>query len=173
MLTPNDIAGKVFAKALNGYNRNEVDEFMDKLSEQFEAIIRESDYLKTQMTDIEKKLTDYQIKEESLKDALLVAQITASDVKKKAEAEAKHIISEADHEADRLMKMAQKEADETRAKAKEDATKNLEQAKQDYKDILDATHGLKRDYMTFKEKYQFILREQIDVLDRLNVDNED
>lgn len=172
MLTPNDIAGKVFAKALNGYNRAEVDEFMDKISEQLEAVIRESDYIKTQVTETEKKLTDYQIKEESLKDALLVAQIAASDVKKKADAEAKHIVTQAETEANKLMKIADKEAEQTRQKAKDDAAKNIEQAKRDYKEILDATHALKRDYMAFKDKYQYVLREQIEILDRLIVEDE-
>ncbi len=172
MLTPNDVAGKTFAKALNGYNKAEVDDYLEKISDHFESVIRESDYLKTQVMDTEKKLTDYQLQEESLKDALLVAQIAASDVKKKADAEAKKIVSSAESESNKVMKIAENEATETRRRAKEDADKNIEQAKQQYKDILDATEALKKDYMDFKEKYQYILREQIDVLDRLVVEDE-
>ncbi|MCH4890236.1 DivIVA domain-containing protein [Acidaminobacter sp. JC074] len=170
MLTPNDIAGKTFTKALNGYNKAEVDDYLEKVSDHLESVIREFDYLKTQIVDTEKKLTDYQLQEESLKDALLVAQIAASDVKKKADAEAKKIVSAAEAEATKVMKIAEDEASETRRRAKEDADKNIEQAKQQYKDILDATEDLKKGYMDFKEKYQYILREQIDVLDRLNVE---
>lgn len=171
MLTPNDIAAKTFAKALNGYNKSEVDDFIEKVSEHYEAIIRESDYLKQQVTEAEKKLTDYQIQEESLKDALLVAQIAASDVKKKADLESKRIIADAESVAQKKLEEAKEEAESTLNKAKEDAAKNIEAAKQDYKAILDATNELKKDYMDFKEKYQYILREQIDVLDRLNVED--
>ena len=172
MLTPNDIAGKGFAKALNGYNRAEVDEFLDKISEHLEGAIRESDYLKSQVTESEKKLTEYQIQEESLKDALLVAQITSNDMKKKAAEEAKRVVATAETEANKIMKIADTEAEETRARAKADADKNIDQAKHDYKEILNAIEVLKKDYMDFKEKYQYILREQIDVLDRLVVEDE-
>jgi len=170
MLTPNDIAAKSFSKALNGYNKSEVDDFIEKVSEHYEAVIRESDYLKQQIVESEKKLTEYQIQEESLKDALLVAQIAASDVKKKADLESKRIIADAEAVAQKKMDEANAEAEATLNKAKEDATKNIEAAKLDYKAILDATNELKKDYMDFKEKYQYILREQIDVLDRLNVE---
>lgn len=172
MLTPNDIAGKGFAKALNGYNKAEVDDFLDKISEHLEGVIRESDYLKSQVTEAEKKLAEYQIQEESLKDALLVAQITSNDMKKKASIEAKRVVSAAEAEANKIMKLADDEAEETRARAKADAAKNIDQAKHDYKQILSATESLKKDYLDFKEKYQYILREQIDVLDRLVVEDE-
>lgn len=172
MLTPNDIAGKGFAKAFNGYNKSEVDEFLDKISEHLEALIRESDYFKSQVTETEKKLTEYQLLEESLKDALLVAQITSNEMKKKAAIEAKRIVAEATAQANKEMKLADQEAEETIAKSKADAAKNIDQAKHDYKQILNATDGLKKDYMDFKEKYQYILREQIEVLDRLEVEDE-
>lgn len=167
MFTPSDIESKVFGKALNGYNRNEVDDFLEKVSEQFEAVVREADFIKTQMSQLEGKLSDYQMKEESLKDALLMAQVSANDIKKRADAEAKSIVNMAETEANKIMKIAETEAETTRTKAKEDATKNLEAAKMDYKEILEATDALKRDYFAFKDKYQFILREQINILDQI------
>lgn len=172
MLTPNDIAGKEFSKALNGYNRSEVEEFMSKVSEQMEATIRELDYLKTEMTQAESRLLNYQTQENSLKDALLVAQITSNDIKKKADLEAERKIKDADAEADKIMRLAEQEAEDILTKAKRDADKNLEQAKMDYKEILNATSALKKDYLDFKEKYQHVLREQISVLDRLVVKDE-
>jgi len=172
MLTPFDISGKEFGKALNGYNRSEVEDFLEKVSEHFEAIVRESDYLKTQIVQVERKLTEYQSQENSLKDALLVAQITSNDIKAKAETDAEEKIKFAESEANKIMSIAEKEADDARSKAKTDADRTLDQAKQDYKEILDATEHLKRDYIDFKGKYQDILTEQINVLDKLHVKDE-
>jgi cell division septum initiation protein DivIVA len=70
------------------------------------------------------------------------------------------------------LKEATESAESILARAKQDADKNLDQAKSDYKDILNATSDLKRDYLDFKEKYQHVLREQINVLDRLDVKDE-
>lgn len=44
MLTPLDISGKEFSRSLNGYSRSEVDDFLEKVSEHFEAIMREADF---------------------------------------------------------------------------------------------------------------------------------
>lgn len=172
MLTPADIVGKEFSKALNGFNKGEVEDFLNKISEQMEGRIRELDYLKTQVAEMERKIADYQSQENSLKEALLVAQITSNDIKKKAEDEADSKIKFADAESSKIIKLAEQEAEEILSRAKRDADKNLEQAKEDYKEILNATDRLKRDYLDFKDKYQHILREQINVLDRLVVKDE-
>jgi len=172
MLTPVEVSGKEFTRALNGYNRQEVDDFLNKVSDHLEGLIRESDFIKTQVIEGEKKLTDYQNQENSLKDALLVAQITASDIKKKAELEAETLVNKAKEEAKDLLEASRQESDAMLEKARLDVEKNLEQAKQDYKEIQNATKSLKRDYQDFKEKYQHILREQIHVLDRIDVKDE-
>lgn len=170
MLTPMDIVEKEFSKSLNGYNKNEVEEYLNKISEQLEAMIRESDYLKSQMTQADRKLTDYQAQENSLKDALLVAQITSNDIKKKAELEAERMIKDAEAEANKIMRLADEEAKNTIEKAKADADRNIENAKKDYLEIETATGELKKDYLSFKEKYQYVLREQIQILDQINIE---
>lgn len=172
MLTPLDIAGKEFSRALNGYNRNDVDEFLNKISEQFEVIIRESDFVKTQVIDVEKKLTNYQEQENSLKDALLVAQITASDIKKRATIEAEKVTKQAELDSQILLKESKEESESMLMRAKMEVEKTLEQAKTDFKEIQSATVEIKRDYLDFKEKYQHVLREQINVLDRLVIKDE-
>jgi cell division initiation protein len=172
MLSPSDIAGKEFSKSLNGYNRSEVDEFLAKISEQYEAVVRELDYLKQQIAESDKKIADYQSQENSLKDALLVAQITSNDIKKKAENEAASTVKSADHEASDILSSAKEEAESILAKAKHDADKNIEQAKLDYKEIQMATSALKKDYVDFRDKYQYVLREQISILDQLVVKDE-
>lgn len=172
MFKPDEIVEKEFSKALNGYNKNEVDEFLMKVSEQMEAVIRESDYIKSQVTGLERKITDYQAQENSLKDALLVAQITSNDIKKKAETDAANTIKDAEAEANKIMRLAEEEAKTTLEKAKEDASRNIELAKKEYLEIQESTKTLKEDYIVFKEKYQHILREQIQILDQVHIEEE-
>lgn len=148
MMTPLDVQSKEFSKALNGYNRNEVEDFLNKMSDVFESLMRESDYLKTQVTTAEKKLTEYQIQENSLKEALLIAQITANDMLKKAKIKADEIVKNAEEEAE----------------------KALGSVKSDYVKIENATKSLKKDYGDFKQKYQYVLREQIKVLDHIELE---
>ena len=146
-MTPFDVQSKEFSKALNGYNKNEVEDFLNKVSDVLESLMRESDYLKTQVATGERKLTEYQSQENSLKDALLVAQITSNDILKKAELKAEGILNDAKVEANNI----------------------LESVKSDYIKIENATKELKKDYGDFKNKYQYVLKEQIKVLDRIDV----
>lgn len=171
MFTPAELLEKEFSKALNGYNRGEVDEFIGKISEQLEAVIRETDYIKSQMTQLERKVTDYQAQENSLKDALLVAQITSNEIKKKAEIHAEKTTKDAEAEANKIMRLADEEAATTREKAKADADRNISQAKNDYLEIEKAGKLLKEDYLVFKEKYQHVLREQIQILDQIHIED--
>lgn len=168
MLTPHDLDGKTFSKALNGYNRTEVDDFITQISEQLEIVMRDSDYLKTQLTDADKKLANYLSQEDSLKDALLVAQITSNDLKKRADEDAKKTLAKAEVEANSILASAEKESSDILARARRDADKNLNQAKEDYKEIQLATSELKKDYMAFKEKYQQVLKEQIRILEQID-----
>ncbi len=148
MMTPFDVSSKEFAKSLNGFNKNEVEEFLNDVSDVLEALMRENDYLKTQVTTSDKKLVEYQSQENSLKEALLVAQITSNDMLKKAEVNAASIL----HKAEREAELA------------------LEGVKTDYIKIESATNSLKKDYSSFKTKYQYILKEQIKVLDKIEID---
>ena len=47
MLTPLDIENKRFSKKINGYNADEVDDFLDQVTDDYEKIYRENAFCNT------------------------------------------------------------------------------------------------------------------------------
>ncbi|HHW98378.1 MAG TPA: DivIVA domain-containing protein [Firmicutes bacterium] len=102
-LTPLDIHNKEFRTVLRGYDRNEVDEFLDLIIKDLEQVFKESAELKDANHALREKLEHYHNLEQTLHNALVVAQETAEEVKASAKREAQLIIREAEMKAERLV----------------------------------------------------------------------
>jgi cell division initiation protein len=100
-LTPLDIHNKEFSKGFRGYDEDEVNEFLDRIVKDFEVIIKENMILKQRVQELQDKLEHYSKIEETLHNAIVVAQQTAKEVKENAVTEAELIRKEAVREAKR------------------------------------------------------------------------
>lgn len=79
MITPLEIQNKRFSKKMRGYDENEVDEFLDRLTEDYEALYRENAILKDKVQILEDKMKHYTDMEASLQNALVIAQAAAEE----------------------------------------------------------------------------------------------
>ncbi len=96
MITPLDIENKKFSKQMmNGYNVEEVDDFLDDLTVDYEKNYKEVTELKTKVDELNKSLEHYKTIEKTLQDTLVMAQTTAEDIKNVAKQQADQIINEA------------------------------------------------------------------------------
>ena len=88
MFTPQQIEQISFGKAtFGGYDMNDVDEFLEPLTEDYITLYKENALLKSKMRVLVGKLEEYRKNEASMKDAMVNAQKTCD--KMIAEAEAK------------------------------------------------------------------------------------
>lgn len=96
MLTPLDIENKKFQKQMmNGYNVDEVDDFLDQITVDFEKIYKENTELRAEMERSKLDLEKYKNIEQTLQNTLVMAQKTADDIKNNAQDEADNIIRNA------------------------------------------------------------------------------
>ena len=96
MFTPLDIENKKFQKQMmNGYNVDEVDDFLDELTIEYEKLYKENAELRNQVESFKKDLEQYKSIEKTLQNTLLMAQKSADDIKKVAEQEAEQIVKNA------------------------------------------------------------------------------
>lgn len=102
-LTPLDIHNKEFGRRLRGYDEDEVNEFLDQVIKDYEAIIRENKELHNQILAVQEKLDHFANIEETLSKTIIVAQEAADEVKSNAKKEAQLIIKEAEKNADRII----------------------------------------------------------------------
>lgn len=142
MLTPLDIENKRFGRSIKGYNVDEVDDFLDELTVQYERLYKENAELKEQVESSKKDLEHYRSVEHTLQNTLVMAQTTAEDIKKMAQQQADQIIAEANSKAKKSVEDLDRQEFELRAKLEEK----------------------KKEYELFKSKMERLLLSQLDML---------
>lgn len=102
-ITPNDIQKKQFERAFRGYEIEDVDDFLDQIARDLEQLMRENTDLKDQVEQLKEKNKSYQKMEETMHNAIVVAQETAEEVKQNAKREAELIKKEAERDAKQVL----------------------------------------------------------------------
>lgn len=102
-LTPLDIHNKEFGRSFRGYDEDQVNEFLDQVIKDYEALIRENKDLQNQVAALQERVNHFATMEETLSKTIIVAQETADEVKNNAKKEAQLILKEAEKNADRII----------------------------------------------------------------------
>ncbi len=105
-LTPIDIHNKEFARKLRGYNEDQVDQYLDKIVEEFERIYKENLESKEKISALVDQLSQYKTIEDTLKETLITAQKTADEVTASAQRKAELILREAEEQSRKIISMA-------------------------------------------------------------------
>ena len=96
MLTPLDIENKKFSKQMmNGYSVEEVDDFLDDLTKDYEKLYKDVSEYKDKLEDLEDSIGKYKNIEGTLQNTLVMAQTAADDVRNLAKQQAEQIVNEA------------------------------------------------------------------------------
>ena len=96
MITPQQIDQISFKKAtFGGYDMEQVDEFLEPLTEDYVTLYKENALLKSKMRVLVGKLEEYRKNEASMKDAIVNAQKTCDKMVKEAEAKCTQMLSDA------------------------------------------------------------------------------
>ena len=154
MLTPMDIHNKDFKRSFRGYNEDEIDDFLDKVVNDYEKLFRENDRLKEDLARAKKDNEQYQQLEQNLKDTLLVAQKTAEEV-----------TSNARKNAEETRENTAKECANKLHEAEMKAEKIIEDAKTKAQVIVAEYDRLVREKNTFLRKIKVTLESELAVID--------
>jgi len=105
-LTPLEIQKQVFARALKGYNPDEVRGYLSLVAEEIERLVKDVDRLSRENAMLRDELDDHSQRERILKDTLLSAQKVSEDVKSNARKEAELIVKDAELLSERVIAQA-------------------------------------------------------------------
>ena len=98
MLTPQEVEERVFPKAKKGgYDMQDVDNFLDELTEDYTELYKENAVLKRKMKVLADKITEYQETEGAMRATLLTAQKMANDMVEEAKAKRTQMLEEAEN----------------------------------------------------------------------------
>jgi cell division initiation protein len=147
-ITAMDITNKEFKKGIRGYSTEEVDEFLDKIAEDYEALYKENSSLKEKVTVLSEKLEHYAKMEITIQNTLLLAQ----------------------NAADQSKQIAQKEADLIIRNANDSSKRILDKAHNDVMKINDDYEQIKQEFIKFRAKYKNFMATQMDMFNTLEKD---
>ena len=117
MMTPQEVANCTFAKAvMGGYNMASVDDFLDKLTEDYTALYKENAALKAKLKVLAEKTEEYRQVEDAMRATLLTAQKMASNMVSEAEQKRDAIIADAASGAKARLQEIQQEVEEQEAR---------------------------------------------------------
>ena len=128
--------------------KEEVDEFLDDLTVDYERAYKQSTELKSRVDELESSLLHYKKIEDTLQNTLVMAQSTAEEVKNVARQQAEQIIKEAEGNA---------------RKSVDDLGQEILMKKKELEDI-------KKQFDVYKAKMESLLISQLELLKEVNKD---
>ncbi len=160
MITPLDIENKKFNKQMmNGYNVEEVDEFLDQILVDYEKNYKDLSTQNAKIEELTNSLNHYKNIETTLQNTLVMAQTTAEEVKNVAKQQSEQIINEAKRQADEML-----------SKSKENSRRTLDDLNQQIKMKEKEIDDLKKQFDIYKAKMESLLMSQLELIKDINKD---
>lgn len=131
----------------NGYNRSEVNAFIERVIRETEGIINKCQEQKDEIKNLKDKLESYKILEDSINKSIVNAEKTSDNIKRLAREEANVIVSDAKNNASRIVN---------------DALIRSEKIEQQA-DVLE------KNIKIFKRKLKIIVEQQLAVVEEIEV----
>ncbi len=103
-IAPIDIAHKTFSRKFMGFEPDEVRDFLERISEEMEALARERNQLRENLREKEMVILDYRERDDMLKKTMETATQMTEKLRLDAEREAKLIINDAKQKAELIIK---------------------------------------------------------------------
>lgn len=136
---------KKFTTSLKGYNISEVNEFVDKVTKEYEMMLSTLKERDEEISRLKQANLKYSTLESTLNKAMMVASDTSLEIKRVARDEAKSIIEEANLDASKIVNEALMKSNKIKQEIDE----------------------LKRQIIVYKNRYKSILDEQKDIIKRI------
>jgi len=162
MITPLDIENKKFSKQMmNGYNVDEVDDFLDEIMEDYEANYKEVATLRQKVDELYSTLEHYKNIEATLQNTLVMAQSTAEEVKNVAKQQADQIIGEAQREAENIIRNSKDNA----VRAVDELENQIRMKEHQFGDV-------RKQFDIYKAKMEALLISQSELIKEINKEDE-
>jgi len=109
---PIDIVNQKFRQGLRGYAQAEVDDFLGKVADAYGKALEQNERLRQELEAAGRALGQYRNAEDTIKNALVLAEKTAEQARGRAQEQASLLVREAEHQARELAAAARRELDE-------------------------------------------------------------
>ncbi|MDN6408617.1 MAG: DivIVA domain-containing protein, partial [Tetragenococcus halophilus] len=153
---------KNFQTKMRGYEKDEVDDFLDIIVKDYEEVVQRNRELEKSLKHSEEKLEYFNELKDALNQSIVVAQDTADKVKKSANKESEVVVTSAQNKADELVANAEKQANQLTEAAQEKAKEILSDATQKARELTTETNDLKKKTRVFHNNLSLMLETQLE-----------
>ncbi len=94
-ITPLDIRKQPFKKSMLGFDRDQVNSFLEMVASEYESLINANNELSSELKRQKERVQEYEKIENTINDTLVTAQKSTDEVKKNARKEADLIVKDA------------------------------------------------------------------------------
>ncbi len=112
--SPLNIKRQEFSKSVRGYDKDEVQAFLDKLADEFDLLQKENETLKSELEEAKTKVSEFRKIEKNLQDTLLKAQESSTKSIESTKKQANLMLKEAEIKASQILEKARENANEIR-----------------------------------------------------------
>ncbi len=109
-ITPLDLRNHRFPRRVAGYDRDEVDQFLQMVAEDYEALIRKTESQREKTIQLEQQVTQLGANSEILQETLTTAQKLSEELKSTAMKEAEVIVCGAEIKGEKILDAAHRRA---------------------------------------------------------------
>lgn len=148
MVTPIDIQEKEFPKAVRGYKEDAVDEFLDEITIDYEALLIENEKLRSEVERLKEEVRRYSGTENTVLETLEAAKTLMGDISASAERRAEILLKNAELDAELV----------------------LREAREAVERLTDENEALNNRLKKFKGKYKNLLESELERFDTLSID---
>jgi len=177
-LTAQNVVERVFKQEFRGYDREEVDAFLDAVADRITELTQEQERIAAELRSVQEQATEGADTERLLKRTLIAAQRTADDTVAEARETAMETLSSARAEADRLLSSARAESEQTVEDATNQAVELVaamrrqlaieqEDARAGTERIVRGVEEFQRIRAEYRDRVRAVIAEQLDALDRV------
>lgn len=161
-LTPLDIQNKNFSTKMRGYNQDDVDDFLDQVTKDYEDSLQRTRELEKSLKHAEEKLQYFNELKDALNQSIIVAQDTADKVKTSANKESEVIVTSAENTANEMISSAEKRSTTLISSAEEKAREILTDATDRARQLAAETDDLKKKTRVFHQRLSLMLETQLE-----------
>lgn len=172
MLSPNNIKGKSFDTEKNGYSKDDVNEFLSQVAEDYAEVVKANQDTEAKIIKLVEKINEYREDEEAIQQALIVAQKESNKILTEAKTQAHDMIESAKSEQVRLAEQSAAECERIVKEHKEKCAelirnnteiteKKINEIRAAYDEELEKYENLKAEVTQFKADLTQLYNRQI------------
>src|SRR6185436_16128536 len=97
-----DIRQQQFSKRVRGFDRQEVEAFLEDVAEDYESVVKENTLLKEQLATLEERSRNITEHERTLQDTLITTHRLTEEMKQAAKREAEILVRDAEMRGEKI-----------------------------------------------------------------------